>query len=115
MNRDFPFKQKLFSCRRFDIPVITNYNIDKISVAYDDKDFSHQEIEVYVEIAKSKIENLSSIKLRLEGDKVAVDYTAQGVPFERIRRITGYLVGTLDRWNNSKRAEESERVKHATE
>jgi ribonucleoside-triphosphate reductase len=32
--------------------------------------------------------------------------------FERIRRITGYLVGTLDRWNNAKRAEESERVKH---
>ena len=31
---------------------------------------------------------------------------------ERIRRITGYLVGTLDRWNNAKRAEERERVKH---
>jgi len=34
------------------------------------------------------------------------------VKFERIRRITGYLVGTLDRFNNAKRAEESERVKH---
>ena len=34
------------------------------------------------------------------------------VQFERIRRITGYLVGTLDRFNNAKRAEESERVKH---
>ena len=33
--------------------------------------------------------------------------------FERIRRITGYLVGTLDRFNNAKRAEESERVKHS--
>ncbi|MCL2751096.1 MAG: anaerobic ribonucleoside triphosphate reductase, partial [Coriobacteriia bacterium] len=33
-------------------------------------------------------------------------------PFERIRRITGYLVGTLDRFNNAKRKEESERVKH---
>ena len=32
--------------------------------------------------------------------------------FERIRRITGYLVGTMDRWNNAKRAEESDRVKH---
>jgi ribonucleoside-triphosphate reductase len=39
---------------------------------------------------------------RSEGDK----------PFERIRRITGYLVGTLDRFNNAKRAEERERVKH---
>ena len=36
----------------------------------------------------------------------------EGVPFERVRRITGYLVGTLDRFNNAKRAEERERVKH---
>ena len=36
----------------------------------------------------------------------------QGVGFERIRRITGYLVGTLDRFNDAKRAEASERVKH---
>jgi ribonucleoside-triphosphate reductase len=35
-----------------------------------------------------------------------------GPKFERIRRITGYLVGTLDRWNNAKRAEEADRVKH---
>lgn len=35
-----------------------------------------------------------------------------GRPFERIRRITGYLVGTLDRFNNAKRAEEKDRVKH---
>ena len=35
-----------------------------------------------------------------------------GRPFERIRRITGYLVGTLDRFNNGKRAEERDRVKH---
>ena len=32
--------------------------------------------------------------------------------FERIRRITGYLVGTTDRFNNAKRAEERDRVKH---
>ena len=35
-----------------------------------------------------------------------------GVGFERIRRITGYLVGTVDRFNNGKRAEEHDRVKH---
>ena len=35
-----------------------------------------------------------------------------GVPFERIRRITGYLVGTVDRFNNGKRAEERDRIKH---
>jgi len=36
-----------------------------------------------------------------------------GPAFERIRRITGYLVGTLDRFNNAKRAEEGDRVKHS--
>ena len=36
----------------------------------------------------------------------------EGVGFERIRRITGYLVGTLDRFNNGKRAEVEDRVKH---
>ena len=34
------------------------------------------------------------------------------VKFERIRRITGYLVGTLDRFNEAKRAEVNDRVKH---
>jgi len=37
----------------------------------------------------------------------------QPVDFQRIRRITGYLVGTTDRWNDAKRAEEKDRVKHA--
>ena len=36
----------------------------------------------------------------------------QGVGFELIRRITGYLVGTMDKWNDAKRAEERDRVKH---
>ncbi|MEG0771022.1 MAG: anaerobic ribonucleoside-triphosphate reductase [Clostridia bacterium] len=34
------------------------------------------------------------------------------VGFERIRRITGYLVGTMDKWNDAKKAEEHDRVKH---
>ena len=50
-------------------------------------------------------------------NKVNVQNDAQmmvgeGVGFERIRRITGYLVGTLDRFNNAKRAEVEDRVKH---
>lgn len=36
----------------------------------------------------------------------------KGRMFERIRRITGYLVGTMDKWNDAKRAEEKDRVKH---
>ena len=36
----------------------------------------------------------------------------KNIKFERIRRITGYLVGTLDKWNDAKRKEEKDRVKH---
>lgn len=36
----------------------------------------------------------------------------KGIGFERIRRITGYLVGTTDRFNDAKRREERDRVKH---
>ncbi|MBR6735449.1 MAG: hypothetical protein IKL92_01095 [Oscillospiraceae bacterium] len=42
-----------------------------------------------------------------------VEMVGEGVGFERIRRITGYLVGTLDRFNNAKRSEVEDRVKHA--
>lgn len=38
--------------------------------------------------------------------------TGEGIKFERIRRITGYLVGTMERWNDAKKAEERDRVKH---
>ena len=40
------------------------------------------------------------------------EFVGEGVKFERIRRITGYLVGTTERFNNAKRAEEHDRVKH---
>lgn len=39
----------------------------------------------------------------------------EGIPFERLRRITGYLVGTIDRWNDGKLAELKDRVKHTEE
>ena len=36
----------------------------------------------------------------------------KGIKFQRYRRITGYLTGTVDRWNEAKRKELSDRVKH---
>lgn len=42
-----------------------------------------------------------------------IDMVGEGVAFDRIRRVTGYLVGTLDRFNDAKRAEEHDRVKHS--
>ena len=50
--------------------------------------------------------------LQTNENKTACKEVGNGVGFERIRRITGYLVGTLDRFNNGKRAEERDRVKH---
>lgn len=40
-------------------------------------------------------------------------YVGKGVNFRRIRRITGYLVGEMERWNSAKRAEEQDRGKHS--
>ncbi|MBO5158574.1 MAG: ribonucleoside-triphosphate reductase [Lachnospiraceae bacterium] len=50
----------------------------------------------------------------MAGKVLAVDgQVGENVKFDRIRRITGYLVGTTDRFNNAKRAEERDRVKHS--
>lgn len=75
--------------------------------------FSDAEIEKYIEIANKKFSNCIGITLDAVGDdEVDITYECDSVPFERIRRITGYLVGTLDRWNDAKREEEHDRVKH---
>ncbi len=50
-----------------------------------------------------------SITTNARGEEVI----GEGIKFERIRRITGYLVGTVDRFNNAKRAEVRDRVKHS--
>lgn len=59
-------------------------------------------------------EGADTAQVAVEDGWLAVRYVKSGERFERIRRITGYLVGTLDKWNNAKRAEERDRVKHAT-
>lgn len=74
-----------------------------------------KEIDAYVEMAKDKYgDKLVGLKIEVENDdEVTLTYILKNdVPFERIRRITGYLVGTLDKWNDAKRAEERDRVKH---
>ena len=71
------------------------------------------EIDTYIVRAKEKFgATPQGIDINVDGDFVELSYDFGAVPFQRIRRITGYLVGTLDRFNNAKRAEESERVKH---
>jgi len=72
-----------------------------------------EEINAYIARAKEKYgcEPLT-MDIRVDGDFVDLSYEFGRTPFQRIRRITGYLVGTLDRFNNGKRAEERDRVKH---
>ncbi len=72
------------------------------------------EIDAYIHRAQQKFgATPQGIDIKVDGDYVELSYDFGRVPFHRIRRITGYLVGTLDRFNNAKRAEEHDRVKHA--
>lgn len=75
-----------------------------------------EEINEYVKYLENKFPTkvIATLNLKIDGEYVDMDYTFESVPFERIRRITGYLVGTVDRFNNGKRAEEKDRVKHNT-
>lgn len=50
----------------------------------------------------------------MEKETKKIKMVGENVRFERIRRITGYLVGTLDRFNNAKKSEVNDRVTHAT-
>ena len=56
---------------------------------------------------------IQSMSLEFDGDEVGIGYCLAPEHFEKIRRITGYLVGDMTRWNDAKAAEESQRVKHA--
>ena len=73
-----------------------------------------EEIAAYKKYIREKYPDdiIDEIILEFEGEDVKIETHKHSIPFNRIRRITGYLVGTLDRFNNGKRAEEKDRVKH---
>lgn len=77
-------------------------------------ELSQQEINAYIKRAEEQnhSQKLVGIDINVDGEYVDLKYTFEPLPFNRIRRVTGYLVGTLDRWNDAKKAEESQRVKH---
>ena len=74
-----------------------------------------KEIDAYIAlIAKENpTRKLESLELTVDGEFVDMKYEFKPLQFERIRRITGYLVGTMDRWNDAKTSEEHDRVKHS--
>lgn len=80
-------------------------------------EMSDKEAQEYIKHLEKENPNRKLEKVTISIDEndpgyVTLSYQLEPVSFERIRRITGYLVGTMDRWNNAKRAEEHDRVKH---
>lgn len=87
--------------------------VDDVEVIVTDGELDEREIAAYVARGREKYGNkLERVKLTPDGENIEITYNFTAVPFERIRRITGYLVGTMDRWNDAKTAEEKDRVKH---
>lgn len=76
-----------------------------------------KEIQAYVDRGRENkpSQKLISLDIKIDGEYVDLTYSYDDRPFERIRRITGYLVGTLDRFNNAKKAEVLDRVMHTVE
>lgn len=74
----------------------------------------NSEKQAYIDYIKRKNPDkiIREIEMEVDGDFVNLKTHFADVPFQRIRRITGYLVGTLDRFNDAKRAEVMDRIKH---
>ena len=88
--------------------------IDGVKITSDFKADKY-ELTAYAAFVKTHVPDVSSIEVKLCDDgTVDLHWTAHHEKFERIRRITGYLVGTLDRFNNAKKEEVADRVTHGT-
>lgn len=77
-------------------------------------EISHYEEQQYINRAIEQFgSHVTGLTIEVDGEFVNLSYTLDTVtPFVRIRRITGYLVGSMNTWNNAKKAEERDRVKH---
>lgn len=90
--------------------------IDGINIKIVGEELPEEEIREYIKRGREKYgKHLKGLELRPDGDEIEIYYDIPPVHFNRLRRITGYLVGDLGRWNNGKRAEEKDRVKHDAE
>lgn len=92
----------------------TIQKVDGLEVRHNNYGVTEQELLEYVNYARKKFPNAqwNYLGIIFEDEEVQLEYNYVPVPFDRIRRITGYLVGTTDRWNDAKQAELRDRVKH---
>lgn len=76
-----------------------------------------EEVKAYQEYVKDKYkdEEITLLKIKVDGENVDLETHKKSAGFQRIRRITGYLVGTLDRFNDGKLAEVKDRVPHGVD
>lgn len=90
-----------------------NKIVDDVIVTTNE-DVSEEVIRTYIAYVKTKHHgrSIQSISLDFDGRDVGIGYYVEPEHFEKIRRITGYLVGDMNRWNDGKTAEERDRVKH---
>ena len=90
-------------------------DVNGVEVTVDGMDgISTEEVIHYIDYVKNRTDDpLTHLGISAAADgRVILNYELCPPKFERIRRITGYLVGTTDRWNNAKKYEEHDRVKH---
>lgn len=92
------------------------YTIDGVVVRVQNGTIPEEEAAAYVDRGRELYGvGLYEVVAVIDPDDpemVDLAYAFRDKPFHRLRRITGYLVGNLSRWNNGKRAEERDRVKH---
>lgn len=86
-----------------------------MSYSVEGGELTQAEAETYIRMLREQHPDqiIKNVAFKVDGEYVDVSYTYDNVPFDRIRRITGYLVGSLDRFNNAKRAEVADRVDHS--
>lgn len=77
-------------------------------------ELDEKEINSYLDYVQSKYKarDLIYLEIEIDGEFVNLRWETKPKKFNRIRRITGYLVGNMSHWNNAKTAEERDRVKH---
>ncbi|MBO7451517.1 MAG: hypothetical protein J6U54_14220 [Clostridiales bacterium] len=84
-----------------------------IKVVVENGEIPQKEIDEYINRCNKKYPYCKEMHLKVvDDDFIDIEYIFDDVPIQRVRRITGYLVGTVDRWNDAKRAELADRVKH---
>lgn len=75
---------------------------------------SDEEKQYYIDLIEKAHPDVQyeRLEVKIDGGMTHINAIAPNTPLDRIRRITGYIVGTLNKFNNAKREEEKSRVKH---